>query len=197
MSQFIESIKILDGVAENLDLHNARCNKARSEVLLINDPLDLSAVIKPPKSFEKGLVKCRIVYSEKIQEVTYQRYVLRKINSIRIIESHDIDYSHKFLDRSSLNSLNKHKGDADEILIINNGFVTDAYYYNVAFQVKDTWYTPKKPLLKGVLRTRLLTENRITEKDITMKDIKDFSKVSLFNALTPLGVIQLTTDKII
>lgn len=197
MSQFIESIRLYNGIAENLELHNERCNKSRLEVLSLNDSLDLGKVIKPPRSFSKGLVKCKIVFAENVQEVTYEIYSIRNIQSIKIIKNDTINYQYKSLDRSDLLSIYKKREEADEILILQNNLVTDAYYYNVAFLKNDIWYTPSKPLLKGVRRTQLLNQNKLVEMDIRMDDIKKFTDISLFNALTPLGSIQLGIERII
>jgi len=196
MSQFIESVSIKDGLVENLDLHNLRCNKARLEVLMLTDTIDLSEVIKPPKCFLKGHIKCRVLFSDKVHEVSYEKYKLRRIAKIQVVENNTIEYAYKFLDRSSLNELYQQKRDADEILIVRNGLLTDAFYYNVALLKGDQWFTPKHPLLNGVQRSRLLKEELIKELDIKLKEINDFSFISLFNALTPLGAIQVPIENI-
>lgn len=84
----------------------------------------------------------------------------------------------------------------DEILIINNGLVTDCFYYNVAFWDGRHWLTPKSPLLAGTARTRLLDNDIIKEKDISSTAINSYEKICLFNALNDFGKVELAVDKI-
>jgi 4-amino-4-deoxychorismate lyase len=44
----------------------------------------------------------------------------------------------------------------DDIIIVRNGFVTDASYANLIFRKGDEWFTPATFLLAGTMRAFLL-----------------------------------------
>jgi 4-amino-4-deoxychorismate lyase len=67
--------------------------------------------------------------------------------------------------------------------------VTDTSIANVAFYKDGLWFTPKKPLLEGTTRARLLNAGKIIEKDIGVKELKNYSKVALMNAMIDFDII--------
>src|SRR5690606_14853325 len=83
-------------------------------------------------------------------------YEVRAVTSLKIIHDDTIDYSLKYEDRSSIDNLFAKRNNCDDILIIKNGFVTDASYSNIAFYDGSRWITPAQPLLKGTMRQHLL-----------------------------------------
>ena len=89
----------------------------------------------------------------------------------------------KVNDRSELNILFAQRHDADEILIIKQGMVTDSFYANVAFLNGNKWYTPRTFLLPGTQRAFLLDCGVIEEADISENDIYNYSHIRLFNAM--------------
>ena len=94
---------------------------------------------------------------------------LPEISSFKIIHA-DIEYPLKYEDRHEINHLFGQKGDADEIIIIKNGLVTDTSIANLAFFDKGQWITPAQPLLNGTTRQRLLDENKIICADIPYEE---------------------------
>ena len=66
-----------------------------------------------------------------------------------------MNYDLKYFDRKIFDDLKKNI-KADDILIIKNGFITDTSIANILFFDGKKWITPKKPLLKGTVRERLL-----------------------------------------
>ncbi len=80
--------------------------------------------------------------------------------------------------------LNKHANEPEEeILIIKKGLVTDTSYTNVALLKDEKWYTPAEPLLRGTQRAKLISEGKIIEQTIHLKDLHLYSKIKLFNAM--------------
>jgi len=75
--------------------------------------------------------------------------------------------------------------------------VTDSYYANIALFDGNNWYTPSRPLLEGTKRMKYLENGKLKRKDITVEDLKNFTKISLFNAMIPLGKIEISTKNII
>ena len=146
--KLFETIKVLDGVPFYLDFHEKRLNKARQDLLGFNDSLELKKKLKPPS---KGLYKTRIIYTQGIEKIEYLPYKKRDLKSFKLIKS-NISYSYKFLDREELNYLFSLREEADDIIIIKNGLITDTFFANLAFFDGSDWLTPQIPLLKGTTR---------------------------------------------
>jgi 4-amino-4-deoxychorismate lyase len=95
----------------------------------------------------------------------------------------DIDYNLKYADRSALEALKAERPDADDVLIVKNGYVTDTTIANIAFFDGERWLTPATPLLEGTTRARLIDEGVLTPAPIRYDAIDHFKSVALFNAL--------------
>ena len=79
------------------------------------------------------------------------------------------------------------RGEADEVVIIRNGLLTDTSYSNIALFDGRHWVTPRQPLLRGTMRQSLLDAGVLTEQDIKAEDWSSYRRVSLINAMMPLG----------
>ncbi len=196
MSPLVESIKVWNGKLCHIQYHEARAHRACQLLFGIHSPLQLQKEVIVPTDHSKGLAKCRIVYDEKIRDITFSDYKVRKINTLKIVHTSGLIYDHKLLDRLNLDCLWQLRGPHDEIIIINDGNVTDAYYYNLVFERQKEYVTPNIPLLKGVRRQILLDQHKIVPANIREEDIHKYEKIHLVNALTPLGAIVLDVDKI-
>lgn len=176
MCQYLETIAILNGETLHLPYHLYRVSE--------NSNVDLHFYINTLKLPKTELNKLSIVYdSKKIISSTITPYTIRKIQTFKLVHNNDIDYSKKFADRSVLNSLVQQKGDCDEILIVQNGLITDTSFSNIIFKKENVWVTPKTPLLKGTCRARLLEKGIIEPADIEISHLKQFSHFMLINAM--------------
>lgn len=176
MCQYLETIAILNGETLHLPYHLYRVSE--------NSNVDLHFYINTLKLPKTDLNKLSIVYdSKKIISSTITPYTIRKIQTFKLVHNNDIDYSKKFADRSVLNSLVQQKGDCDEILIVQNGLITDTSFSNIIFKKENVWVTPKTPLLKGTCRARLLEKGIIEPADIEISHLKQFSHFMLINAM--------------
>ncbi|MBT9874199.1 4-amino-4-deoxychorismate lyase [Bacteroides salyersiae] len=193
MCLFIESIRIENGVIYNLPYHNERLNRTRNVFWKDCTPINLIDYIRMPH--KKGIVKCRIVYEKEIKEIVYTPYSMREIDTLRIVHSDGINYTYKSTDREELNRLYVGRGDADDVLIVRNELITDTSIANVAFYDGCEWYTPQTPLLKGTQRAFLLDRQIIKEKEITLKQLFTYSRVTLFNAMIEFGQIEFPVKK--
>ena len=196
MVKLIESIRILNGRISHLNFHEDRCNESRAKLWNLTNAINLKKKLTIPKNYQDGLVKCRIVYSQEIEEISFQAYQIRTINRIKIIQSDTISYPFKFEERKELDTLFAAKDDNDEIMIVKNNLVTDAYYYNYVFQKGKQYFTPNQPLLEGVMRSSLILNNKIIKKDIFVTEIQEFDAIHLINAMTPLGKIVVKPNQI-
>lgn len=183
--QFIETIKVKDGVFYNLALHIARLERTAVSFFGIAPSLIISEEMIP-EALKTGLVKCRVTYSRQILSIEFEPYTFRRISSITLIDNNIIDYSYKSIDRKLINDLYSQKRDADDILIVKNGLITDTSYANVVFENLDGLFTPQSYLLKGTKRQDLLERGVIKELEISKKDVFFFSKLYLINAMIDL-----------
>jgi 4-amino-4-deoxychorismate lyase len=183
MSLFIETIKIQYGKLYNIAYHNARANTTRRNVLGMDRSLDLAAHILIPADLGRGIYKCRVVYGEEVQDVNIERYFKRKIRSLKLVEGGMIDYSYKYVDRTSINLLYAQRGSCDDILIIKEGLITDTSFANVAFFNGKTWVTPAAPLLLGTKRQELLDKGELHEALIRPSDLHRYSMFAVINAM--------------
>jgi 4-amino-4-deoxychorismate lyase len=186
--QLIESIRCLNGQLENLALHQARLDRARSEVLGLPPAWQLGKLISIPTEARSGLWKCRVLYAEEIVSIQFEPYQMKAIRELVLVEDNDIDYSHKYADRSGLQRhLDSFAGHPEiDILIVKNGLITDSSYANVLFYDGCHWVTPEIPLLAGVMRAYYLTKRWIIAKSIGPEDLRKYKKVALINALRKL-----------
>jgi len=189
----IETIRIQNGRVRNIKYHNQRCNASRKALFGTNIKIDLRKHIDTSKALSAE-IKCRITYDDQVKKVEYQPYSIRPIHSLAMIEIGDFDYSHKYADRKKLKEFFDQRGKKDDILMIKNGWLTDTYYANVAFLKQGKWYTPKSPLLHGTSRARLIQKGEIIPADIHINQIKEYSHISIFNAMIPFKNIMLSTQ---
>lgn len=182
---FIETIKVMDGKFLNLSSHMDRMN--RTMISFFNTTMFVEFWIGDiPEELRSGLVKCRVIYSYRSVKVEYERYHLRKIDSLKLVEDDLIDYSFKYADRSRLNSLLSQKGNCNDILIVKGGRITDTSYTNVVLKNPSGFYTPFTYLLAGTKRRLLLERGIIREKDLKAEDLVKYDRVYLINAMIDL-----------
>jgi len=183
MCLLIETISCVDGKLQNLFWHTVRVNKSRGALFNSKNKLSLDNTAIPD-FVKKGKWKCRLIYNEKMHGVSFEPYKVRKVYTLKVVES-DIKYCHKFEDRTVIDSLYQQKGDADEILIIKNGLVTDTSIANVLLFDGLDWVTPEMPLLEGTMRAELISKKVVTTKRIAQKDLLSYQKIMLINAMNP------------
>lgn len=182
--KFIESIRVENGVLQNLKLHQQRVNET-SKTFSFNKTLDLSSITLS-KVNDDDIYKFRVLYSGNDYSVEISRYKPREIKSLKLVYDNDIIYDHKFENRDALNDLFEKRGDSSDILIVKNGFITDSSYSNIVLFDGEDYLTPSTFLLNGTMRQRLLDEKRIKEREIKVEDLKNYKRIFLINALNSL-----------
>lgn len=183
MSLLVESIKVKSGVLYNIQLHNARFNKTRKDLFGINKPVDLRDFVEVPQTDNEIIYKLRILYGPEIEKIEFIPYHIRKVETLKLVHSDDIEYQYKYADRSKLDKLLEQKDNCDDILIIKNGFVTDTSYSNIAFYDNSQWLVPETYLLNGTKRQFLLNNKIVKQISIKIEDLKNFSYARLINAM--------------
>ncbi|MDX9704517.1 MAG: aminotransferase class IV, partial [Weeksellaceae bacterium] len=173
MSRFIESICLENGILRNLDYHQKRLNQTRYKTLGLTDLLDLSHCISIPEQQKEGKYKCRILYAEKIESIEILPYSIRPVHSIRLIENNEIQYKYKRENRKIFDLL-KDAVAEDEIILTQNGKVTDSSYSNLVFFNGKNWFTPTSYLLNGCMRQFLLDTKQIATAEINSENLHQF-----------------------
>lgn len=179
----IETICLLDGQLQNLEQHNARLNQSRRVLYDSHDEWDLGQLITLPQNIETGLFKCRVVYGKILEKIEFEPYTIRPIKVLKLVTANDLDYAFKYQDRAHLLQLFAQRGQADDVLIIKNGLLTDTSYANVAFWDGARWLTPALPLLAGTKRAQLLQNGELLEQKIRVQELANFSCTRIFNAM--------------
>lgn len=194
MSQFLETILILNGQWQNIEWHNSRFNKTRLIHFGIKQPLEIQNIITIPDTFKAGEVKCRLSYDREPGLAEFSDYNFKAVASLKIIHDDAIDYRFKDADRNRINLLHGKRGNCDDIIIIKNGCVSDSSYSNLVFSDGKDFFTPDSPLLPGTKREKYLSEGIIKTLNIKEADIRTFKEVHLINAFLDLGrcVVKVT-----
>ena len=198
IQQFVETIKIKDGKVQALAYHQERMERTIQKFFpsLYNASMpSLERLINPTASMD--FYKARVVYGEQgIEAVEYAPYSMRNINSLQVVEDDMIVYDYKSTDRSHINALVAQKGECDEIIIVKHGLLTDTSFTNLAIFDGKQWITPRHPLLPGTKRAALLDKGIIREADITLEDLRNANKISLFNAMVEFGEMEIAIENV-
>lgn len=184
---FFESIKLFNGEIYNIEYHNKRLNDTIHSIFKQKSNLDLRDFILTD---DVNLLKCKVVYSNKIENIQYSCYEKKNINSLKIVKDDGVDYSFKFFNRENIQYLYMQKGNYDDIIIVKNGFVTDTSIANIALLINDKWITPKVPLLKGTTRQRYIDNKFLIEDDVSIDMLKGAKKIALMNAMIDFYILD-------
>lgn len=193
---YIETIRIQDGRVRNIAYHNDRCNRTREMIYGSSTSMQLRSAIDCPTELVKGITKCRITYAEHIIKVEYEPYELKPISSLKLVQADHVDYQHKASDRSALLDLFSKKGSCDDIIMLKDQRLTDTYYGNIALLKNGRWYTPERPMLAGTMRAHLIARGSIIPKSIIVSEIQEYEQITVFNAMIPMGNVQLAIASI-
>jgi 4-amino-4-deoxychorismate lyase len=185
MSRLFESIKVVDGVAQHLGLHSARMNRSRRQLFGPVSAIDLDQELPPLLRSASGLCKCRVVYDREIRTVECAPYQQRRISGLVLVDNNEIRYDHKYLDRSALEQFSG-VAETEEVVIVQDGFITDTRYSNIVLTDGQIRVTPARPLLRGIQREYLLSIGVIREEEVRAEDIPRFKKIVLINAMMDL-----------
>lgn len=175
---FIETVKIVDSVVLQAGRHTERMRDCG----MLSQYFDFQS-LKIPAEFAKGVVKCSILYSDKIESVNYFLYSHRPIRRLKLVECDSIDYSRKYADRRALEALREKREECDDVLIVKNGLITDTSYSNIVFFDGREYFTPDSFLLNGCKRRELLESGRIKQRRITAVQTQDFLCAYMINAM--------------
>lgn len=189
---FLETIRWSDGKFHLLELHRRRMERTRLEVFgcACGVP-DMSWLPPVPENLRNQTVKCRVIYDIAIRSIEFEPYAPRKVESLKIVDGRGIDYHLKYHDRSALSELARMRDDADEVIIVKDGFITDTSYSNLIFAAGDRLLTSDRPLLHGVMRSHLLESGKVSAVTLRADDILPGNRYGItcafmVNAMLPI-----------
>ena len=189
MYPLLETMRFENGEFSNSEYHFRRMHQSVKTCFGQSLQFDPEKVLQEALSVmenKQGLFKFRLLYGNKTCQWEFIPYKLPGIKTLKPVVANSIEYRCKYTDRSSLNNLRQLKGEADDVLIVINGEVTDTSFANIVFYDGSRWVTPKNPLLKGTRRAALLDAGLITEASITPDDLPNFEEVRIINAMIRL-----------
>lgn len=194
MCRYIETIRIEKGRLRNIAYHDRRMNEVRREVWGVDRSVSLETYIDASPYEER--TRCRVTYGRDVESVEFFPYQIRPVHSLQLVRGGQIEYRRKRADRSELNALFACRGEADDVLIVRGGLLTDTSIANIALGDGTGWYTPASPLLEGTQRDCLLDAGMIRPLDIHADDLFRFQKIRLFNAMIDFGEIEIDCSAI-
>lgn len=185
MCQFplFETLLIIDGEVQNLTYHQQRFKQAVREYFGCEPTFNLMQILVVPAVYQQGKVRCRIDYNATEFEIKFFAYSPKQVQHFRCVEVENWDYHLKFSDRKRFDLLNILQNE--EVIIINNGNVSDCSIGNLLFLKAGIWYSSQDYLLKGTQLTRLLEQRKVRLIKITQADLGEYEKIMLINALNP------------
>lgn len=194
MCRYIETIRIEKGRLRNIAYHDRRMNEVLREVWGVDRSVSLETYIDASPYEER--TRCRVTYGRDVESVEFFPYQIRPVHSLQLVRGGQIEYRRKRADRSELNALFACRGEADDVLIVRGGLLTDTSIANIALGDGTGWYTPASPLLEGTQRACLLDAGMIRPLDIHADDLSRFQKIRLFNAMIDFGEIEMDCSAI-
>jgi 4-amino-4-deoxychorismate lyase len=197
MSRLIESIYLKDGEFRNVKYHQLRMESSSKELFGVPNNWTLENKLQSSEYPESGLYKVRVIYDKEVKQIEFVPYLLKPVQSLKLISSDTISYAHKFENRQTLNELYQQRGKCDDIIIVRNGFVTDASYANLIFRKGDEWFTPATFLLAGTMRAFLLDSHRIKSTEIRVEDIVKYDSYKLINAMLGMEAPEIPLSSIV
>ncbi len=188
MSLLFETIKCQNRQLHNLFYHNKRVRLALENLFGIIGEFDFENIIEIPDWVGEGLYRCRVSYDEEISKVEFFEYDFKHPKVIQLDEYKSFNYEFKYEDRSKFQNLIRLYPKVDDVIVTQNGLLTDATYANLAFFDGTKWFTPNTYLLLGTKRSYLIDNQLLIEDEIAVKDLKKFKRIALINAMRDLDL---------
>lgn len=179
MFPFFETIQIYKGKPLNINLHQHRIDNTFAQ-FFTDKSFELLTIFNNCNFTNNEKLKCRIFYNETQQHIDLQIYKPKKVIEFKLIEMAELEYSYKFTQRKILE---KFTNEHQEILITQQGKITDTSYSNLIFLKENQWFTPNTFLLNGTQRQNLLQQNKISETEISTDNLAEFSHFKMINAM--------------
>lgn len=154
----------------------------------MDEDLDFENSLQIPDWVGEGLYRCRVSYAKEIERIEFFDYQFKHPTLIAIEENASLKYNFKFENRDEFQNLLAKYPDANDVIITQNKYLTDASYANLAFFDGSKWFTPNTCLLLGTKRAYLLDNQLLIDEEITVSDLYKFKKIAIVNAMRDLDL---------
>ena len=188
MFAFLETICINEGRAQHLDFHQMRMNDTFDAFFPEEEPYDIQAEIAEHALPLAGMHRLRMIYSDEEISIEILPYTAKNIAKLTLVDTGEIDYVHKWADRTFFKTIVDAHPHADEVLFVKDGKIQDCSIANLAFLKEGIWYTPEEPLHWGTTRARLIIDEALEETDIFVDELATYERICLLNVFRPLSM---------
>lgn len=110
------------------------------------------------------------------------------------VDPSDVFLYHKTSNRTLYKEARARFANADDVILVNpSGEVTETTIGNLVVEIDGTWWTPPVAagLLPGSYRAELIATDRLSERTITVAELKGASRLARVNALRGWEPIEL------
>lgn len=190
---FFETIKIKNGKIQHIAWHQKRIEETCEAFYSKKNRWNLSELIPPLPLESNEIYKFNFYYNASDFDTQLSIYKKKKIQNFIYLQT-DYKYPYKSCNRQFFNDLSKTE---TEYIFTQSGNITDTTYSNLAFFDGDKWWTPDSCLLNGTTRQRLIHENQLRVKSIKRKDLNEFKKFCLINAMLDLDELSFEINFIL
>ncbi|MDQ3142384.1 MAG: aminotransferase class IV [Bacteroidota bacterium] len=186
MFPFFETMAMKEGSIRNVFFHQKRMEETFKMFYPSEKAINLSLIQFQEPMLPHLKYKVKVQYNNLGFKFNVQPYHSKVFKNVHIKNDNQIDYPFKFTNRKNINSLMKQIPDTDQIIILKDDYITDSSYSNIVFYDGERWITPATPLLKGTMREYLLSEKRINEDYLEVKQLIHFKEFKFINAMNNL-----------
>ena len=176
----LETLCVQEGVLLDLVWHERRMQESYRTLYGRDCPYTLSIDEELLPQEEEW--RARFLYGREGGEWSFYPYKRLAIKSFALVAADGLDYALKWADRSALEALFAQRGEADEVILVQDGLLTDTSKANIAFLREGRWWTPERPLLWGTCLLRHLEEGRLHPASIGVLDLASYEAMTFFNS---------------
>jgi para-aminobenzoate synthetase/4-amino-4-deoxychorismate lyase len=155
------------------------------------DPAEIRSALRAGVAGRSGSLRLRLAVSRagtisvESGEVPASATVVAAVDSMPVDPS-DVFLYHKTSNRTMYDEATARSANVDDVILINpSGEVTETTIGNLAVEIDGTWWTPPiaAGLLPGSYRAELIATGRLSERSITVAELKGASRLARVNAL--------------
>ena len=163
------------------------------------DPAEIRAALRASVAGRSGALRLRLAVSRagtisvETGEAPEVVTVLAAVDSMPVDPS-DVFMYHKTSNRAVYDEARARFENVDDVILVNpSGEVTETTIGNLAVEIDGSWSTPPiaAGLLPGSYRAELIATGRLTERSITVPELKGASRLARVNALRGWEPLEL------
>ena len=196
----IETIRwSADGGFWLLDRHLDRLIDSARYFDIPLDPAEIRAALRAAVAGRSGSLRLKLTVGRPGSITVHTGPLPAAATVVAAVDSMPVDPSdfflyHKTSNRTTYDEARARSANVDDVILINpSGEVTETTIGNLAVEIDGTWSTPPMSagLLPGSYRSELIATGRLSERSITIAEMKRASRLARVNALRGWEPIEL------